>query len=199
MYVQGDGRFGGTYFSNMWKYANGTGALKSSLHGRSKEHGGVARINWAGETVYDGIVLDAVFKEGAKAPLENADGTAGDLIEVGGKTYKEALEMGIRPMITGVHHYYNYSIAHPDKFQDNTWFALREISLGYKLPENICKKFGANYLRVGFTARNVCYLINKLTDGLNPASISSNNPLTPADIAGVPFSRTYAFNLNVRF
>ena len=199
LYVQGDGRFGGTYFSNMWKYANGTGALKSSLHGRSKEHGGVARINWAGETVYDGIVLDAVFKEGAKAPLENPDGTAGDLIEVGGKTYKEALEMGIRPMITGVHHYYNYSIAHPDKFQDNTWFALREISLGYKLPENICKKFGANYLRVGFTARNVCYLINKLTDGLNPASISSNNPLTPADIAGVPFSRTYAFNLNVRF
>ena len=199
LYVQGDGRFGGQYFSNMWKYANGTGALKSSLRGRSKEHGGVARINWAGETVYDGIVLDAVFKEGAKAPLENPDGTPGEMIEVGGKTYKEALEMGIRPMITGVHHYYNYGIAHPDKFQDNTWFALREISLGYKLPENICKKFGANYLRVGFTARNVCYIINKLTDGLNPASISSNNPLTPADIAGVPFSRTYAFNLSVRF
>ena len=206
LYVQGDGRFGGQYFSNMWKYANGTGALKSSVRGRDKDFGGIARINWAGETVYDAIKLDAVFKEGATAPLQNPDGTKGEMVEVGGMTYMEAIEgkpewggLGIRPMMTGFHHSYNYSIAHPDKFQDNTWFALREISLGYRLPENICKKFGANYLRVGFTARNVCYLINKLTDGLNPASISSNNPLTPADIAGVPFSRTYAFNLNVRF
>lgn len=78
-------------------------------------------------------------------------------------------------------------------------FALREITLGYRLPESLCKKFGANYLRLGFTARNICYLINKLTDGLNPASISSNNPLTPFDIGGVPFYRTYALNLTVRF
>ena len=200
LYIQGDGRFGGKYFSNMWKYANGTGALKSSLRGRDKDFGGIARINYKGETVYDAIMLDAVFKEGAQAPLENADGTKGEMVDVGGMTYKEAVEeLGIRPMMAAQHRRYNYSIAMPEKFQDNTWFALREISLGYRLPENICKKFGANYLRVGFTARNVCYLINKLTDGLNPASISSNNPLTPADIAGVPFSRTYAFNLNVRF
>ena len=200
LYVQGDGRFGGKYFSNMWKYANGTGALKSSLRGRDKDFGGIARINWAGEKVYDAIMLDAVFKEGAQAPLENPDGTQGEMVDVGGMTYKDAIEkLGIRPMQAGMHRSYNYSIAMPEKFQDNTWFALREISLGYRLPENICKKFGANYLRVGFTARNVCYIINKLTDGLNPASISSNNPLTPADIAGVPFSRTYAFNLNVRF
>ena len=199
LYIQGDGRFGGKYFSNMWKYANGTGALKSSLYGRDKDLGGIARINWAGETVYDAIMLDAVFKEGAQAPLQNPDGTKGEMIDVGGKTYEEALAMGIRPMMTGIHHSYNYSIGHPDKLQDNTWFALREISLGYRLPENICKKFGANSLRLGFTVRNVCYLINKLTDGLNPASISSNNPLTPADIAGVPFSRTYAFNVNVKF
>ena len=199
LYIQGDGRFGGTYFSNFWKYANMTGASKHTIRGRAKDFGGIARINYKGEKVYDAIMLDAVFKEGATAPLENADGTKGEMIEVGGKTYKEALEMGIRPMMAAAHYMYNYNIAMPEKFQDNTWFALREISLGYKLPENICKKFGANYLRVGFTARNVCYIINKLTDGLNPASISSNNPLTPADMTGVPFTRTFAFNLNVRF
>ena len=53
--------------------------------------------------------------------------------------------------------------------------------------------------QVEVTARNVCYLINKLTDGLNPMSISSNNPLQPMDIGAVPFYRTYAFNLTVRF
>ena len=199
LYIQGDGRFGGKYFSNFWKYANMTGAAKHTLRGRDKDFGGIARINWEGKTVYDAIMLDAVFKEGAQAPLENTDGTKGEMIDVGGLTYAEALEKGIRPMMAAAHYMYNYSIAQPEMFQDNTWFALREISLGYRLPENICKKFGANYLRLGFTARNVCYIINKLTDGLNPASISSNNPLTPTDMTGVPFSRTFAFNLNVRF
>lgn len=203
LYIQGDGRFGGNYFSNMWKYTAPMGSLKSTLKGRSKEHGGIARINYKGETVYDGLMLDAVFAEGAQAPTQNPDGTAGPLVDVGGMTYKEAVEtMNIRPVMTGAWYFANYGwgmSAMPGCIQDNTWFCLREITLGYRLPEKFCKKFGANYLRLGFTARNICYLINKLSDGLNPASISSNNPLKPMDIGGVPFYRTFAFNLTVRF
>ena len=148
-------------------------------------------------------MLDAVFAEGAKAPVQNPDGTAGELVDVGGMTYKEAIEKkNIRPVMTGAWYAWNYGwgmAAMPGSIQDNTWFCLREITLGYRLPEKICKKFGANYLRLGFTARNICYIINKLTDGLNPASISNNNPLQPMDIGGVPFYRTYAVNLTVRF
>ena len=178
------------------------GSLKSTLRGRDQEHGGIARINYKGETVYDAIMLDAVFAPGTKAPLQNADGSAGEMIEVGGKTYAEALEMGIAPTMASAYYQYNYGFgagALPGVIQDNTWFALREISLGYRLPENICKKFGANYLRLGFTARNICYIVNKLSDGINPAAITSNNPLVPIDMGGVPFTRSYAFNLSVRF
>ena len=203
LYIQGDGRFGGNYFSNMWKYAIPRGSLKSTLNGRGKEFGGIPRVNYKGETTNDGLMLDAVFAEGTKAPVQNADGTAGELVDVGGMTYKDAVEkMNIRPVMTSAWYQYNYGwgmAAMPGSIQDNTWFCLREITLGYRLPENICKKFGANYLRIGFTARNICYIINKLTDGLNPASISSNNPLQPMDIGGVPFNRTYAVNLTVRF
>ena len=172
------------------------------MKGRSKELGGIARLNYKGETVHDAIMLDAVFKEGATAPLQNPDGTMGEMIEVGGKTYKEALDMGISPMMASTYYWYNYNfgaINMPGIIQDNTWFALREISLGYKLPENICKKFGANYLRLGVTARNICYIINKLEDHINPAAITSNNPLVPIDMGGVPFTRSFAFNLSVRF
>jgi iron complex outermembrane receptor protein len=193
----------------MWKYAIPCGSLKSSLRGRSKEMGGIARINYAGETVYDAIKLDAVFVDGAEAPLQNPDGTKGEMVDVSGMTYMDAIAgkpewggLGIRPMSTAAYYSYNFgwgAISMPGSIQDNTWFALREITLGYRLPENICKKFGANYFRVGFTARNICYIINKLTDGLNPASISSNNPLQPMDIGGVPFYRTYAVNFTVRF
>lgn len=193
-----DGRVGGNFYSNTYKYASSRGVLESSLYGRDKEHGGIARKNYKGETVYDAIMIDAVFDKDAEAP-SLADPSK--KIKVGGLTYAEALEKGIQPMMASSYYLGNYGWGMPSELglQDNTWFALREITIGYRLPEELCQKIGANYLRVGFTARNVGYLINKLTDGLNPASISSNNPLTPTDIGGVPFARTYALNLTIRF
>lgn len=193
-----DGRVGGNFFSNTYKYASSMGTLKSSLRGRDQENGGWQRTNYNGETVYDVYPLDAVFNEGATAPLAS---NPSERIDVGGLTYKEALDKGIRPMPTGAYFTYNYGWGMPAELgiQDNTWFALREITLGYRLPEKVLNKFGANYFRVGLTARNIGYLVNKLTDGLNPMSISNNNPLTPHDIGAVPFSRTYAINFTVRF
>lgn len=197
-YASIDGRVGGNFYSHTYKYASGTGVLKSSLYGRDKEHGGIPRTNYKGETVYDAIMLDAVFDEGVEAPL-NSDPKK--TINVGGLTYKQAIEKGIKPMMAASYYLWNYGGGMPSELgiQDNTWFALREITLGYRLPERICKKFGANYFRVGITARNLGYLINKLKDGLNPEAISSNNPLTPMDIGAVPFYRTYAINLTLRF
>lgn len=193
-----DGRVGGNYFSNTYKYASSMGTLKSSLYGRDKEHGGLPRKNYKGETVYNAIMLDAVFDEGEKAPKA---GNPDELIDVGGLTYAEALEKGIEPMMAGTYYWGNLGWGMPAELglQDNTWFCLREITVGYRLPEKLCRKFGSNYLRLGLTARNVGYLVNKLTDGLNPEAISSNNPLTPMDIGGVPFARTFALNFTVRF
>lgn len=197
-YALVDGRVGGKYFSNTYKYASSMGTLKSSLYGRDKKHGGLPRVNYKGETVYDAIMLDAVFDEGEEAPKA---GNPDEMIDVGGLTYAEALEKGIEPMMASTYYWANLGWGMPAELglQKNTWFCLREITLGYRLPEKLCKKFGSNYLRLGLTARNVGYLLNKLTDGLNPEAISSNNPLTPMDIGGVPFARTFALNFTVRF
>lgn len=193
-----DGRVGGNFFSNTYKYASSMGTLKSSLFGRDQENGGWSRTNYNGETVYDVYPLDAVFDEETTAPLAS-DPTK--RIDVSGLTYQEALEKGIRPMPASAFYYYNLGWGMPSELglQDNTWFALREVTLGYRIPEKILQKIGANYLRLGLTARNLGYLVNKLTDGLNPEGISSNNPLQPIDIGAVPFSRTYAINLTIRF
>lgn len=197
-YALVDGRVGGNFFSNTYKYASSRGTLKSSLHGRDQENGGWQRTNYKGETVYDVYPLDGVFDEGSTAPLASNPNTT---IDVSGLTYKEALEKGIRPMPAGAFYTYNLGWGMPAELglQDNTWFALREITLGYRLPESVLDKLGVNYFRIGLTGRNLGYLINKLTDGLNPASISNNNPLTPMDIGTVPFARTYAVNFTLRF
>jgi iron complex outermembrane receptor protein len=197
-YALVDGRVGGNFFSNTYKYASSRGTLKSSLYGRDQENGGWQRTNYKGETVYDVYPLDGVFDEGSTAPLASNPNTT---IDVSGLTYKEALEKGIRPMPAGAFYTYNLGWGMPAELglQDNTWFALREITLGYRLPESVLAKLGVNYFRIGLTGRNLGYLINKLTDGLNPASISNNNPLTPMDIGTVPFARTYAVNFTLRF
>lgn len=193
-----DGRVGGNFFSNTYKYASSMGTLESSLRGRDKENGGWQRTNYKGETVYDVYPLDAVFDEEATAPLASDPTTR---IDVSGLTYEEALAKGIRPMPAGAYYTYNYGWGMPSELglQDNTWFALREVTIGYRLPHTVLDKIGANYFRIGLTARNLGYLVNKLTDGMNPASISNNNPLTPMDIGAVPFSRTYAINFTLRF
>lgn len=193
-----DGRVGGNFFSNTYKYASSRGTLQSSLYGRDKENGGWQRTNFKGEEVYDVYPIDGVFDEGSTAPLAS-DPTK--RIDVAGLTYREALDKGIRPMPAGAFYYYNLGWGMPGELgiQDNTWFSMREVTIGYRLPEKILNKLGANYFRIGVTGRNLGYLVNKLTDGLNPASISNNNPLTPMDIGTVPFSRTYAINFTLRF
>lgn len=52
-YALVDGRVGGNFFSHTYKYASYRGVLESSLNGRDKEHGGLPRVNYKGETVYD--------------------------------------------------------------------------------------------------------------------------------------------------
>jgi len=199
LYCQVDSRVGGQFFSHSYKYGMGKGSLAETLHGRDKEYGGIARTNYKGETVYDGIMLDVVFPEGATAPSKaNPD----IRIDVGGKTYKEAVEKGlINPMMASAYYTYNFGWGAnvQDPIMENTWVALREITLGYKLPDKLIGKIGIQYARFAVSARNVGYLYNGLKNGLNPESIQSNNPLTPYEYGAVPYSRNFAATLNVKF
>ncbi len=199
LYCQIDSRVGGQFFSHSYKYGMGRGSLTDALNGRGKENGGVARVNYKGETVYDGIMLDAVFQDGTMAPSKLDPATE---VAVGGKTYKEVVQSGlINPMMATAYYGDNYGWGGnvQDPIMNNTWVALREITFGYKFPESILSKVGMQYARLSFSVRNVGYLYNGLKNGLNPESVQSNNPLTPYEYGGVPYSRNYAITLNVKF
>jgi iron complex outermembrane receptor protein len=199
LYCQADGRFGGQFFSHSYKYGGGRGSLLSTLAFRDKEHGGIARTNYKGEIVYDGVMLDAVFDNGVMAPSK-ADPNI--KVNVGGKTYKEAVESGIINAMNADVFYQNninWGCNVEDPIMNNTWVAMREITFGYKLPQSILSKIKMQYVRVAISAHNIGYLYNGLKDELNPESIQSNNPLTPYEYGGVPYSRSYSVSLNVKF
>ncbi len=199
LYCQVDTRVGGNFFSHSYKYGMGRASLEESLNGRDLAHGGLARLNYKGETVYDGLMLDAVFADGQMAPSKT-DPTK--TVNVGGKTYKEVVESGLINPVQATAFYgdsYGWGANVQDPIMENTWVALREITFGYKFPEKILSKIGMQYARLAFSARNIGYLYNGLKNGLNPESVQSNNPLTPYEYGGVPYSRNYSITLNVKF
>lgn len=199
LFLQADGRIGGQFYSHTYKYGMGRGAVEGSLHGRSQELGGIARTDYNGNIVYDGIMLDAVFRENTTAPSK-ADPS--QRVDVGGMTYKEAVENGIINAYQASAFYtYNYGWGAniQDPIMDNSWIMMREVTIGYKLPSSITQRLKIEFARIGFTGRNLFYIYNGLKSGLNPESIQSNNPLTPYEYGGVPFSRSFSFSLNVKF
>lgn len=199
LYVQADGRFGGQFFSHSYKYAMSRGSLEETLYGRDQAHGGIARVNYKGETVYDGIMIDAVFAADATAPSK-ADPSKP--VNVGGKTYKEAVESGlINPMMGKTYYWWNFGWGAnvQDPIMNNSWAIMREMTLGYKIPASILSKVKMDYARIAFSVRNPFYIYNGLKAKLNPESIQSTNPLTPYEYGGVPYSRNFAVTLNIKF
>ena len=198
-YAQIDGRSGGNSIQPLiGTYLNAPGSLRATLYGRDKAHGGQARVNYKGEIAYNGIVPDAVIWENANYATVTSIATGED-VYIGGMTFKEAMEAGhIQPVLASV--WYAYRGAAADfQVTSQTYMALRELTLGYNFPEKWIKHVGLQSARLSFSARNVCYIINKMYNGSNPESFISNNALTPYDYSTTPFVRNFSVNLNLRF
>ena len=214
-FAQIDGRVGGNIISTSYVQAMSSGSNKASLYGRDAEHGGLERVNYKGETVYNGMILDGVYagKNPMLAKTLNGQGsyvndkgeTIYGTVDLRGMTMQDAVDKGyIAPMLSSAYYQYQYVLGNartPTDYMvyDGTYFALRELTIGYNFPQKWIKYVGLQDARVSFSARNVCYLYNKLPDHINPESMSSGNPLVPIDWGGVPYTRSFSINLNLRF
>lgn len=197
LFAQVDARVGGLVYSESYNYAMGNGSPEASLKYRDQEHGGVARIDsYTGETVYNGVIPDAVFDKDQVSPIDGTD--------ISGMTFREAYEKGlVEPWQASVYYAYNYGWGTNLNFNgsvtENTWVMLREISLGFRLPQSWLDKVHIKGAGLRASARNIGYLYNGLSAGQNPESLQSNNPFSPVITGGVPFSRNYAVTLNLLF
>ena len=204
LFTQVDARFGGMTYSESYTYAMGQGSPLASLKYRDQAHGGVARVDsYTGKTVYDGAVPNAVFAAGEKSQVNGAD--------IGGMTFKQAYDKGLveswyapayydgGPGFNGTYDWEN-GLNYNGAVAVNSWIMLREITVGYQLPTALLSKIKAiKSVRLNFTARNIGYLYKTLPGDQNPESLQSNDPFNPYITGGVPYARTYAVSLNVRF
>ena len=82
---------------------------------------------------------------------------------------------------------------------DNTWVALREISLGFDFPKTTINKLKLNRLRLNVSGRNIVYLYTTTKDGIYPEAIYSSRPGAFAETGGGPYQSQMAISLLAGF
>lgn len=88
--------------------------------------------------------------------------------------------------------------------EDASYIALREVILGYTLPNNLIKRVGVRGLRVYASGQNLFFQTGKGYRGLNPESRFQTGPYNTPLVDGYqrgsfPVSRTFLFGLDLNF
>ncbi len=179
------------------QYGGQTGAFESSLPGRDAAHGGVTYTDASGASHDDGIIPDGVLNNDISVNVN------GSTVNLGGMSYADAVSKGYLKPIPAYAYYYNlttwasgiraYSVF------ENSWVAVRQVSLGYTLPSSFTKKIRFNSLRVSLTGRNLAYLYKTTKDGINPEGLYNNNSAGFAEYGGLPYIRSLGFTVNAGF
>lgn len=80
------------------------------------------------------------------------------------------------------------------------YFSLRNINLGYTMPNDIASKFGFSGLRVYATAQNLIYITADDYHGFNPEHVDGSNPRAyGSQRAGTPIFKTVTLGVNIDF
>lgn len=189
-----DSKFGGMMASATHQYGSEFGSFKSTLPGRDAAHGGIKFTDpTTGKERNDGINPDGVF----------AAGTIINGVDVSGTTYADAVAKGLTLPMTSLNYYeglasWGTGIREYSVFE-NSWIAVREVSLGYNLPKKVASKIKMNNLRVSAVGRNLFYLYNTAKDNINPESIFSSRAGAFAEYGGLPFIRSFGFTVSAGF
>ncbi|MVT11121.1 SusC/RagA family TonB-linked outer membrane protein [Chitinophaga tropicalis] len=184
---QGGSIWSGTNYTGIY-----TGVLAASLPGRDEEHGGLpyyyagnnqqskpvqlenhtaAAPN--GETVYhDGIIFNGV----------TADGKQNDAILPAQRYYKAVYSSSL-----------NESSVYSASF-----IKLREVKLGYALPQELAHRWGLQDVNITVTARNLWY-IDKKVPNIDPETAFNTGNGQGLETLQIPTVRSLGLNLKVSF
>ena len=87
--------------------------------------------------------------------------------------------------------------------QDADYFSLRNVTIGYNLPNNLASRIGLEAVRIYATGQNLIYKTTDEYHGFNPEFVDLNQDNNPRKFgeqrAGTPLFRTISFGLNVNF
>ena len=88
--------------------------------------------------------------------------------------------------------------------EDASYFALRDVNLGYTLPQSFCSKIGLSSLRLYTSGQNLYFHSAKSYRGINPEGRSNSGPYASAIVGGYqrgsfPIPKTIVFGIDINF
>jgi TonB-linked SusC/RagA family outer membrane protein len=88
--------------------------------------------------------------------------------------------------------------------EDASYFALREVNLGYTLSASLAKKIGLSSLRLYTSGQNLYFHSASGYRGINPEGRSTSGPYSSALVAGYqrgafPIPKTIVFGIDINF
>ena len=196
-----DMRFGGYVASYSSRYGTAYGLTGTSLKWRDGNHGGMKFTSiWDGMTYEDGMIPEGIFTEGTVLATPEGDYT----VAAGGQTYEELWKAGkIDPQHGSTWHYWQNSwgngVINDSWFTKLNYVALRELSLSYSMPQNICEKIKAKNINLTLAGRNLGYLVNSMPNNESPESVRGT---VAAEFRVRSFNcltANYTFTINVGF
>lgn len=173
-----DFQLGGDYYSQTKLYHDLFGNSPGSLKGREEWYSTHTGLLYG--TPIPGVVPRGYLEEGVN---ENTG---------------EPNDIPLQPMLRNVNVIYFSKIV-SDYIFKATNVRMRELSIGYNLPQRWLKESFIKHVNVSFIARNLFFFYNASGDydpesGFNSGSIGNAFTLNP-----MPSSRSYGFNLNLNF
>jgi len=184
-----DAHVGGKIYSNTNRTGTYTGVLASTLPGRGTENGGISYY-------YPGNVTSA------KAVQIAAGGTAPGNATVydDGMIFKGVLADGTAnsTILPSQQYYKGFTNADEAFVYSATYVKLREIKLGYTLPEAWIKSTGLQSATVSVVGRNLL-IIHKEVPNIDPETAFNTGNGQGLEDLTLPGVRTFGFNINLKF
>ena len=198
-----DVRWGGLVASYSNRYGTAYGLTDQSLRWRDAAHGGTSWTSGYadsyGQTFNDGVIPGGVFDSGTTVTTPS-----GGRVDVSGMTFREAYQRGyVEPVHSSAYQY--YSNGWSTGTVNDTWvhevkyIALREVSIGYRLPDKAVRKLGAQGMNVILSARNLGYLYNSLPNNLNPESVMGTASGEFRERGFIPYTATFMATISMEF
>ncbi len=98
-----------------------------------------------------------------------------------------------------VDNYYSQIYNITEEFvEDASFIKLRQFTLGYNFPKSLLESTPFSEVSLSLVGRNLLLLMSKV-DNIDPESTYSNGNAQGLEMFGVPQTRSFGFNLNVKF
>ncbi len=184
-----DASIGGSIYSGTYATGTYTGVLENTLQGRDAEHGGLYYY-YPGNNKANGSVQ-----------VQNNDGAPnGEVIYDDGIIFDGVAADGShnKTVLPAQQYYKSFRTIDEANIFDASFVKLRELKLGYTLPNRWIRGAGFESASITLVGRNL-WIIHKEVPYIDPETAFNTGNAQGLESLTLPTTRSYGFNITLKF